>query len=162
MSNAAITTYVGLGSNLENPQKQLEQACEALSALPFTSFIGKSSWYRSKAVGPGEQSDYVNGVAKLCTCLAPMELLIQLHEIENSQGRERKVRWGARTLDLDLLVFGEEEMKTEDLELPHPRIFERNFVLFPLAELAPNLKLNGHASIAEEAKALGEAGLIKL
>lgn len=133
--------FIGLGSNLAEPRRQLEAALTALAALPRSKLLRISSFYRSAPIGPGEQPDYVNAVAELETELAPLELLDQLQAIEAAQGRERSLRWGARTLDLDILLFGGECISSERLSLPHPRMAERNFVLQPLAELEPELEL---------------------
>ncbi|SHF06567.1 2-amino-4-hydroxy-6-hydroxymethyldihydropteridinediphosphokinase [Microbulbifer donghaiensis] len=139
--------YIGLGSNLAKPQQQLCSALEAMAALPGTRLLRCSSFYRSAPVGPGDQPDYINAVAELQTELAPLELLDQLQAIEASHGRERTIRWGARTLDLDILLFGDELIDVPRLQVPHPRMAERNFVLLPLAELEPQLRLPTGESI---------------
>jgi 2-amino-4-hydroxy-6-hydroxymethyldihydropteridine diphosphokinase len=133
--------YIGLGSNLTNPHQQLRAALAALTSLPHSTLLRSSSFYRSAPIGPGEQPDYVNAVAELDTQLSPLELLDQLQSIEVQQGRERSLRWGARTLDLDILLFGRELIDSARLTVPHPRMRERNFVLLPLAELEPELQL---------------------
>ena len=133
--------FIGLGSNLAEPEQQLRSALEAIAALPTTQLAACSSFYRSAPVGPAGQPDYINAVAELHTELAPLELLDQLQAIENAHGRERHVRWGARTLDLDILLFGSQQLDIARLTVPHPRIAERNFVLQPLAELEPDLVL---------------------
>ncbi|WP_226666157.1 2-amino-4-hydroxy-6-hydroxymethyldihydropteridine diphosphokinase [Microbulbifer aggregans] len=133
--------FIGLGSNLENPAGQLRSALDDIHALPRTTLENCSSFYTSAPIGPGEQPDYVNAVAQLETALAPNELLDALQAIEQRHGRERSVRWGARTLDLDILLFGSEIIDTTRLTVPHPRMAERNFVLEPLAELTPELQL---------------------
>lgn len=130
------TCYVALGSNLEDPLRQLRAATVALGQLPGTRLLAASRIVRSVAVGPGEQPDYLNAVARLDTRLAPMALLDYLQAIEARQGRIRTERWGARTLDLDLLLYGDESLDTERLTLPHPRMCERNFVLYPLRDVA--------------------------
>lgn len=141
------TVYVGLGSNLAEPQAQLRSALAAMEEIPHTRLLRCSSFYRSEPVGPGEQPDYINAVAALETALAPLELLDRLQSIESAQGRERKIRWGARTLDLDILVFGRQRIDDPRLQVPHPRMAERNFVLQPLAELEPDLQLPTGESI---------------
>lgn len=133
--------YIGLGSNLAKPLQQLSSALEAMAALPDTRLLRCSSFYRSAPVGPGEQPDYINAVAELETDLEPLELLDQLQAIEAVHGRERTIRWGARTLDLDILLYGREQIDVPRLQVPHPRMAERNFVLLPLAELEPQLQL---------------------
>lgn len=133
--------YIGLGSNLENPRQQVESAVEAIVTLPHTKLAGHSRWYRSKAIGPGTQPDYVNGAIAIHTSLAPLLLLDHLQAIEQLHGRQREIRWGARTLDLDLLLYDNMTLDTERLQLPHPRMGERSFVLYPLADITPELVL---------------------
>ncbi|MCW8126973.1 2-amino-4-hydroxy-6-hydroxymethyldihydropteridine diphosphokinase [Microbulbifer halophilus] len=140
--------FVGLGSNLSEPQRQLRSALAAMAEIPGTGLLRRSSFYRSAPVGPGEQPDYVNAAAELETALPPLEFLDRLQSIENAQGRERSVRWGARTLDLDILLFGRQRISEPRLQVPHPRMAERNFVLQPLAELEPGLTLPSGESIA--------------
>ncbi|PLW67914.1 2-amino-4-hydroxy-6-hydroxymethyldihydropteridine diphosphokinase [Pseudohalioglobus lutimaris] len=138
------TVYISLGSNLGKPLAQLQGAVRALDNLPSSTVTAVSSAWRSAAVGPGEQPDYLNGVVQLHTALAPRPLLDALQEIENQHGRERIVRWGARTLDLDILLYGQDQIADERLVIPHPRMTQRNFVLYPLLEVAPaNLMLPG-------------------
>lgn len=133
--------FIALGSNLHHPLRQVETAIEQLKAVPDTNLQNQSPWYRSRAVGPGSQPDYVNGVALLNTRLPPEELLAYLHQIEAKQGRERRQRWAARTIDLDILLYGNRIVATDRLQIPHPRLHQRNFVLYPLADLAPRLVL---------------------
>jgi 2-amino-4-hydroxy-6-hydroxymethyldihydropteridine diphosphokinase len=136
-----IRCFIGLGSNLREPQTQLQSALKALGAVPLTRLTGNSSFYCSAAIGPGEQPDYINAVAELETTLDAQTLLDHLQAIEVQHGRERSLRWGARTLDLDILLFGNEQIDSPRLTVPHPRMAERNFVLQPLAELQPDLQL---------------------
>jgi len=135
------TGYIALGSNLGNPRQQLESALEALRNHAQLTLLGHSPWYRSKAIGPGQQADYLNGVAAIASELSAPEILAVLQAIELDHGRERGERWGPRTLDLDLLLYGDEEFESDELTLPHPRLTERNFVLYPLYDLAPALAL---------------------
>ena len=128
--------YIALGSNLENPLQQLRDAIAALAGLPASQLAAVSRAYTSAAVGPGEQPDYLNAAARLDTELAPLQLLDALQDIERRQGRTRGERWSARTLDLDLLLYGDTTLSTERLTLPHPRMSERNFVLYPLLDVA--------------------------
>ncbi len=131
------TAYIGMGSNLGDPPRQLEQACQALAALPDSTLLGQSAWYRSPPLGPADQPDYLNGVAVLETTLAPHALLDALQAIETRQGRVRgPQRWGPRTLDLDLLVYGEQIIDDQRLQVPHPGLGQRNFVLYPLHDVA--------------------------
>ena len=130
-----IPVYIALGSNLQEPEKQLRRAVHALGTLPDSRIEAISSVYRSRAVGPGEQPDYLNAVLRLSTPLSPLDLLDALKQIEADQGRVREERWGARTLDLDILLYGQERIETEQLTVPHPALRERDFVLYPLAEI---------------------------
>jgi len=127
--------FIGIGSNLNSPALQLAQAVSALRKLPHSTLEQVSSAYQSKAVGPGEQPDYLNAVVQVNTTLSPLTLLDHLQSIEQAQGRQRGVRWGARTLDLDLLLYGDSVINEARLTLPHPRILERDFVLRPLLEI---------------------------
>jgi 2-amino-4-hydroxy-6-hydroxymethyldihydropteridine diphosphokinase len=139
-----MPAYVALGSNLDDPRTQVERALVALGQLPQTRCVLRSSLYRSRPFGPVEQPDYVNAVAGLLTALEPAELLASLQALETSLGRERPVvRWGPRRIDLDLLVHGSARITQPGLELPHPGIAERAFVLAPLAEIAPDLDVPG-------------------
>jgi 2-amino-4-hydroxy-6-hydroxymethyldihydropteridine diphosphokinase len=132
--------YIGLGSNLDNPAGQIEQAFELIEKLPETRVIARSSLYRSAPFGPVEQPDFINAVVSVMTSLAATTLLEHLQEIERSQGRIRgNVRWGPRVLDLDLLVYGDAVIEKPELMVPHPGIAARNFVLLPLREIAPDL-----------------------
>ena len=127
--------YIALGSNLRHPARQLQLAVDALALLPQCRIIAGSTVYRSAAVGPGEQPDYLNAVLAITTPLEPEALLDRLQAIEHSQGRERTVRWGPRPIDLDLLLFGDQAISTPRLQVPHPAMAQRHFVLYPLAEI---------------------------
>ncbi len=134
--------YIGLGSNQADPIGQVLKACEALGQVPRTRLARRSSLYRSAPLGPQDQPPYINAVAELDTELTPLELLDQLQRIELDQGRERKAeRWGPRTLDLDMLLFGEQVIDSPRLQVPHYHMQARAFVLYPLAELAADLAL---------------------
>jgi 2-amino-4-hydroxy-6-hydroxymethyldihydropteridine diphosphokinase len=139
-----IPAYVALGSNLDDPRSQVERAFAALGQLPRTHCVLRSSLYRSPPFGPVEQPGFVNAVAGLLTELDPQALLAGLQELEVRLGRARPVvRWGPRRIDLDLLVHGVTRIATPGLEVPHPGIAARAFVLVPLAEIAPDLELPG-------------------
>lgn len=136
------TAYIGLGSNLDTPAQQLEQAIRAIAALPDTRVDAVSSFYCSKPMGPQDQPDFVNAVAKISTGLTPISLLDGLQAIELQQGRVRKKeQWGPRTLDLDILLFGRHQINSERLTVPHYGIKTREFVLVPLAEIEPTLTM---------------------
>lgn len=128
--------YLALGSNLGDPAGQLRAALAELAVLPNCQIDAVSSAYRSAAVGPGDQADYLNAVLKLTTSLDALQLLSTTQAIEIKRGRIRGERWAARTLDIDILLFGDEIINTPALQVPHPRMDERNFVLYPLAEIA--------------------------
>jgi 2-amino-4-hydroxy-6-hydroxymethyldihydropteridine diphosphokinase len=134
--------YIALGSNLGDPLAQLKAAVAALARLPRSRLARLSRVYRSAAVGPGSQPDYLNAAALLITALPPMPLLRALQAIETGQGRVRSGRWTARTLDLDLLLYGDLTIDTPELQVPHPRMARRNFVLYPLLDIGGrNLQL---------------------
>ena len=141
--------YVGIGSNLDSPVQQVEQAIQAIAELGGCFLAARSSLYRSAPMGPGDQPDFTNAAVSVMTTVDPLTLLSMLQEIENAQGRTRDgERWGPRTLDLDLLMHGRTVMDDPDLTLPHPGIASRNFVLLPLAEIAPAVAVPGLASVA--------------
>ena len=132
--------YLGLGSNLGDRQKTLDQAVMLLDELGDVEILRLSHWVQTAPVGgPPGQGPYLNGVAEVRTALEPADLLVELHQIESALGRDRskEVRWGPRTCDLDILLLGEVVLNTPELIIPHPRMHERRFVLEPLAELAP-------------------------
>lgn len=160
MSTSVWTdVYIGIGSNLNDPTQQLADAYQALGRLEKTRFMVTSRWYPSEAVGPGEQPNYINAVVQLSTRLTPESLLDALQAIEQAQGRERLVRWGARTLDLDILLFGSEIIESERLTVPHAYLVERNFVVFPLMELCPEMILPNGRLLADCAAQLSRDGL---
>lgn len=128
--------YIGLGSNLASPEEQLRSAIEALRQLPASQLHGVSAFYQSDSLLPG-QPRFTNAVAALDSNLAPLQLLDALQAIEKQQGRERHERWGPRTLDLDILLFGDQLIDEPRLKVPHYHMQARPFVLYPLAELAP-------------------------
>ena len=143
------TVYIGLGANLHQALQQLKTAVLALQALPHCQLLAVSSLYGSKPMGPQDQPDYVNAVAKLDTTLAPHELLDALQQIEQTHGRTRKAeRWGPRTLDLDVLLFGDLQLNDARLTVPHYGMHQREFVLYPLAEIAPDLQLPVHGALS--------------
>lgn len=148
MIRTETLVYIALGSNLDDPTSQIQRALHALRQLPETELVKCAPWYRSSAIGPGVQDDYINTVAALNTKLSPTTLLHALQTIETVQGRTREQRWAARTLDLDILLYGDLNMDTPELKLPHPRLLDRDFVLAPLSDLAPDLHL-GHGNGAQ-------------
>ena len=136
-----VRAYIGLGSNLENPIQQVSDALIELNQVPQTRLLQQSQLYRSDPVGPPGQPDYINAVALLETALEPLELLDALQQIENAHQRRRIQHWGPRTLDLDLLLYADQQINHDRLQVPHPHMSEREFVLYPLAEITPEIKL---------------------
>lgn len=132
-----VDAYIGLGSNLDNPIDHVMSASREISAVDAIEQIAISPLYRSSPVGPQDQPDYVNAVMHIKTCLQPMDLLRACQNIENNHGRERLVRWGARTLDLDILLYDDRTIDLPGLSVPHPELANRAFVLYPLADIAP-------------------------
>ena len=144
-----IRAYIGIGSNLNDPVAQVQEAIGELEMLPDTILVSKSSLYRGKPMGPADQPDYVNAVVGIDTLLSAGDLLQAMHRIEDLQGRERqREQWGPRTLDLDLLLYGSNRIDTPDLTVPHPGMHERDFVIVPLAEIAGNLKIPGRGQLS--------------
>ena len=137
-----ITVFIAIGSNLDDPVSQAQQAIEALKDLPESTWVSASSLYSSTPMGPQNQPDYINAVVEIKTTLTPLALLDCTQAIEQKHGRIRKdERWGPRTLDLDILLYGNEVIDSERLTVPHYGMKQREFVLYPLAEIAPNLTL---------------------
>ena len=155
--------YVGIGSNLQGPARQVENAAALLAEISGTRLIAMSSLYRSSAFGGIEQPDFVNAAAALLTTLSASDLLTELQAIEHRQGRERsEARWGPRVIDLDLLVYSREKIETADLSVPHPGIAERNFVLLPLREIAPDLVIPGLGRVASIPVNLDEPSISRI
>ena len=158
-----VAAYVGLGSNLDDPVAQLTRAFAELAALPDTRLMARSPLYRSAPMGPQDQPEYINAAAALATGLAPQALLQALFAIERAHGRRRDaVRWGPRTLDLDLLLYADLVLREPGLTLPHPGVHERAFVLYPLADIAPALGVPGHGSVSDLRGRSRDAGIRRL
>jgi 2-amino-4-hydroxy-6-hydroxymethyldihydropteridine diphosphokinase len=152
--------YIGLGANLGQPAQQLSAALNALAQTPGLSLLAQSPFYRSAPLGPAGQPHYCNAACVVQSELAPGALLARMIEIEQAAGRVRDgTRWGPRLLDLDLLHVEGVSCKSTSLTLPHPEIGHRNFVLIPLADVAPELEIPGLGRVRELAQALGHAGL---
>jgi 2-amino-4-hydroxy-6-hydroxymethyldihydropteridine diphosphokinase len=152
--------WLGLGANLGDPVAQVERALLQIAALPETRLIARSSLYRSDPVGPPGQPDYCNAVCEIETALAPEALLDAVLVIEVDNGRTRDgIRWTARRLDIDLLHVDGVACDTPRLNLPHPQLHRRNWVLVPLAEITPALTIPGLGAIATLAAQLGMGGL---
>ena len=143
-----IRAVVALGSNLDDPHAQVLRGFDALSRLPDSQLLARSRLYRSIPWGVAEQPEFVNAVAEVDTSLAPRELLDALLAIERAAGRDRSgARWGPRVLDLDLLLHGNTSLQEPGLNLPHPHLHERAFVLLPLNDLAPDLEVPGQGRV---------------
>lgn len=142
--------YIGIGSNLDDPVARVRQAFHALAEIPACRRVAHSPLYRTAPVGgPPDQPDYINAVAALDTTLAPKNLLAALQALEEARGRVRTERWGPRTLDLDLLLYDRRVSDDPALTLPHPRLHERAFVLYPLHDIAPDLDIPGRGPLVE-------------
>lgn len=158
-----IDAYIGLGSNLGESINTLHSAIEALGKVNGIELVRASQLYQSTAVGPGEQPDYINGALHIRTSLEPEALLDAMQRIENQHDRKRgAVRWTARTLDLDLLVYGDQQINTDRLTVPHPYIPERNFVLLPLNDLSPSLVFPDGVCLIDLVKQTPQTGIKSL
>ncbi|MBA5762176.1 2-amino-4-hydroxy-6-hydroxymethyldihydropteridine diphosphokinase [Vibrio sp. 404] len=155
-----ITVYIAVGSNLADPVAQANVAIDALKQLPKSEFIQASKLYSSTPMGPQNQPDYINAVVAIQTELTPLELLDCTQAIELEQGRVRKEeRWGPRTLDLDILLYGNEVIDSERLIVPHYGMRDREFVLYPLSEIAPLLTLPDGTELLQLLKQVDRNGL---
>ena len=156
--------YLGIGSNLNDPVRQVRAACAALAELADSRLIAVSRLYGNPPMGPQDQPDYVNAAAALITRLEPAAMLDEMKQIESRQGRVRKAgdRWGARIIDLDLLAYGSLVLEQEGLTIPHPGISERNFVLFPLLDIAPQLIIRGQGPVATLAEQFAGSAIQRL
>jgi len=144
-----VTAYIGIGSNLDQPVDQVKRAIGALDHLPGSRCTAVSPLYRNPPMGPAGQPDYVNAVAAVETALEPRELLLALQDQEARAGRRRNgQRWGPRPLDLDILLYGDQVIAEPELDVPHPGIAERAFVLVPLAAIAPGLQIPGAGEVS--------------
>jgi len=159
-----MPAYIGVGSNLQDPERQVREALALLAELADSRLIAQSALYRNPPMGPADQPDYVNAVAGLLTRQEPEALLRSLQALEQRLGRIRKAgdRWGPRIIDLDLLVYGSLQRSVPGLNLPHPGIFERNFVLLPLCDIAPALEVPGQGIVAALAAGVERTGLQRL
>lgn len=163
MNNQSTIAYIGLGSNLSEPIKQVKNAIVEIKKIPNSHVSAVSSLYLSKPMGPQDQEDYVNGVLALQTSLSPVELLNALQTIENQAGRVRKeARWGARILDLDIILYGNEIIDSERLTIPHYGMAKREFVLIPLTEISPELMLPNKIFVKTLAENIDKNALLKL
>lgn len=159
---SAVVAYIGVGANLCEPKAQVLRAFDALAALPNCQLLTRSSLYQSKPMGPQDQPDYINAVAALETRLAPLDLLDALQQIEQQQGRVRNRRWGERTLDLDMLLYGEQSIQHPRLTVPHYGMTQREFVLLPLAEIASDLILPCGTALVEFVTRCEQNGMLRV
>ena len=151
--------YVAIGSNLNDPQAQVQTAMARLAALPEIRAMLRSRLYKTRPMGPQDQPYFVNAAAGLLTQLRARELLDALLQIEQSMGRKRQERCGPRVIDLDLVWMPGETVDEPGLTLPHPGVSMRNFVLYPLADIAPTLAIPGHGNVSELLRAVGDGGI---
>ena len=151
--------YVAIGSNLNDPQAQVREAFERLAALPATRLLLRSRLYTTQPMGPKDQPNFVNAAAGLLTQLTARDLLDGLLRTEQDMGRRRQERWGPRVIDLDLVWIPGESIDEPGLTLPHPGVSTRNFVLYPLADIAPTLAIPAHGGVSELLRRAGDDGI---
>ncbi|MBI1194426.1 MAG: 2-amino-4-hydroxy-6-hydroxymethyldihydropteridine diphosphokinase [Gammaproteobacteria bacterium] len=159
---AWVKAYVGLGSNLDDPEAQIRRGYAALARLRECRDPHASGLYLSRPFGGVEQPDYINAVASIETGLSPEVLLAALQDIERRQHRTREVHWGPRTLDLDILLYGDKIVNRPDLVIPHPGLAQRDFVLYPLCEIAPEIVIPGLGPVGDCLKSCANRGLERL
>jgi 2-amino-4-hydroxy-6-hydroxymethyldihydropteridine diphosphokinase len=158
-----IPAFVALGSNLDDPERQVGRAFAALADVPRSRLVSRSSLYRSPPFGPVVQPEFVNAVAGLLTTLDARAMLGELKALERRLGRETPVvRWGPRRIDLDLLIHGDARVDEPEIQVPHPGLAERAFVLVPLAEIAPDLEVPGAGRVRTLASRVEASGLVKI
>jgi 2-amino-4-hydroxy-6-hydroxymethyldihydropteridine diphosphokinase len=151
--------YVAIGSNLNHPQERVLEAFERLAALPSTCLVLRSRLYKTRPMGPQDQPYFVNAAAGLLTQLEARELLAAMLHIESDMGRNRQERWGPRVIDLDLVWMPGEPIDEPGLSVPHPGVSTRNFVLYPLADIAPTLAIPGHGTVLDLLHGAGDDGM---
>ena len=155
--------YVALGSNLDEPRAQIERAFDELAKLADCRLIARSRLYATRPLGPRDQPDFINAAAGLLTHLDAHTFLQRLQSIEQAMGKQSpNERWGARRIDLDLVVFGSQTIDEPALQVPHPGVPTRNFVLYPLLDIAPELSIPGHGRVADLALRAGPDGIAPL
>jgi 2-amino-4-hydroxy-6-hydroxymethyldihydropteridine diphosphokinase len=162
MNPAGISVFIGIGANLGDPAAQVLEACARLARdISDTRLLARSRLYRNPPMGPQDQPDYVNAVARVVTWLEPPALLTELQRIETEMGRCRDGgRWGPRLLDLDILLYGAVRIDEPGLRIPHPGIAERDFVLFPLREIAPDLEIPDLGIVSQLCRTVSADGLV--
>ncbi|MBW5290692.1 MAG: 2-amino-4-hydroxy-6- hydroxymethyldihydropteridine pyrophosphokinase [Candidatus Ruthia sp. Asou_11_S2] len=157
-----MLAYIGLGSNLNNPKQQIKDALIALNSTKDVKVVSLSSLYQSKPIDDSKQPDYINAMCQIDTHLTALELLYVCQDIETKQHRVREKKWGARTIDLDIIIYGVQVIASKQLIVPHPQTMNRAFVLVPLAELEPNLKVPVLGPIQDLIAKLDITKLVKL
>ena len=156
----SVAAYIGIGSNLDDPERQVRHAIEALASMPETRFVRASRLFRTAPWGRTDQPAFVNAAAEIATTLPPRALLDALLAIERAQGRHRDgTRWGPRTLDLDVLIYGDRVVDEPGLAIPHPHLADRAFVLLPLADIDPALHVPGKGRISELLRKVDATGI---
>lgn len=160
--NTWVPAYIGIGSNIGDSLARVRAAFDSLAQLSGCRLVSRSRLYRTRPFGPVEQGDFVNAVAGMLTMLSAAALLSGIRGIESAAGRVRTERWGPRTLDLDLLVFGNQRIATPELNVPHPGIAERGFVLAPLVDIAPTMHVPGLGRTEQLLRALPEDGIAEV
>jgi len=152
--------YVAIGSNLDRPRERVLEAYERIRSIPATRLEARSRLYLTRPMGPQHQRDFVNAAAGLLTRLGPAQLLASLLEVERAMGRIRRERWGPRLIDLDLVwMVGAAAVTGSELTLPHPGVSTRNFVLYPLDDIAPTLDIPGHGRVMDLKLRAGAEGI---
>jgi len=160
MSEGAwVPAYIAIGSNLNDPKRQVLTAFERIATLPQTRLEARSRLYRARPMGPQNQPDFVNAAAAVLTQLTPRGLLDSMLAIERALGRDRRERWGPRVIDLDLIWFADAPIDEPGLQVPHPGVSDRNFVLYPLADIAPDVRIPGHGWVSDLKARAGAEGL---
>ena len=158
-----MKAWLGLGSNLQQPEAQLREALSKLNAVGGVEILKKSSFYNTPPWGDERQDDFINAVVQIETSLDPISLLRELQSVENAMGRRRDVRrWGPRLIDIDLLLYGDQQYRSDELEVPHPHLHERAFVLVPLSELDAGLEIPGRGGIGKLLQKLDCSGISRL
>jgi 2-amino-4-hydroxy-6-hydroxymethyldihydropteridine diphosphokinase len=157
-----VAAYVGIGSNLGDSRARVLAAFNSLAGLPDCKAVAQSRLYRTQPIGPVIQQDFVNAVLGMQTTLPALQLLQHLRALEIAGGRIRGERWGPRSLDLDLLVYGSQHIETPELVVPHPGIAARGFVLAPLADIAPDLQIPGVGRVGDLLRRLPGAGIVEV
>ncbi len=157
-----MLAYIGLGSNLNHPREQIKNALIALNSTKDVKVVGLSSLYQSKPIDDSKQPDYINAMCQVDTHLTALELLYVCQDIETKQHRVREKKWGARTIDLDIIIYGVQVIASKQLIIPHPQMMNRVFVLVPLVELEPHLKVPVLGPIQDLISKLDITKLVKL